>query len=52
MQATMTILKGLPWSSSRLAKALMTGLQRLAVSAAMYKTLRIEALPPQMERLP
>ncbi len=52
MQAVRTTLKGLPACSRRRAKARIVGLQRRAVSAAMYRALRTEMRPPQMERLP
>jgi hypothetical protein len=52
MQATMTTLKGLPAAVSRSAKARMIGLQRRAVSVAMYRALRTDARPPQIDRRP
>ena len=43
MQATMTTLGALPVLFSRVAKALMVSLQRIAVIVAMYRTLRTSA---------
>ena len=52
IQATMTTFPGFPVALRREAKALMSGLQRMAVMVAMYKTARTSARPPQMKRLP
>jgi len=52
MQAVIMTLKGLPWSVNRCANGAMTGLQRLAVRAAIYRALRTVARPPWMERFP
>jgi hypothetical protein len=45
-------MKGLPACSRRRAKARMIGLQRRAVSAAMYSALRTEMRPHQMDHFP
>src|SRR5213593_4716271 len=50
MQAVRTTLNGLPRLVRRSAKARMTGLQRRAEKAAMYKTARTVLRPPQMQR--
>ena len=52
MQATMMTLGGFPAFLRRSANALIVSLQRIAETAAIYKTARISARPPQMKRLP
>jgi hypothetical protein len=52
MHATMITLAGFPADLSRWANDLITGFQRMAVSAAMYSTDRTSARPPQTNRFP
>ena len=52
MQAVMTTLNGLPALCRRSANALRNGLQRLAVSAAMYNARRTSPRPPRLRRWP
>ena len=52
MQATMMTLLRLTVCLRRAAKVRMTGLQRMAVTVAMYRTERTAARPPRMVRLP
>ncbi len=52
MQAVMMTLGFLPRAARRSAKALITGLKRRALSAAIYRLRRTEALPPRIARRP
>jgi len=52
MHATRATFLNLPLAMSRVYKSLITGLQRIADSAGIYKAFLTVALPPQIARLP